>query len=180
MITVVIGGSTSGVGKTTLACALLRALPEFDWTAIKISSHDHGLSAPVYEEPEAGEGSDTARYLAAGARRALLVSAPGSELPLAELQASCGSTTHALIESNRIVEHLCPDICLAIVGEEAAKHSFASPLHRADAVIVRSRAALDRVQAPVSACVFCIEDFGSPMSELVAWIRGRVSYATAL
>lgn len=179
MFTLVIGGSASGVGKTTLVCALLRALPEFDWTAIKISSHDHGLSAPVYEEPEGGEGSDTSRYLAAGACRALLVSAPGPELPLAELQAACYSTTHALIESNRIVDHLCPDICLAVVGEEAAKHSFASPLHRADAVIVRSHAALDRVQAPVSACVFCIEDCNCPPPELVAWIRGRVSCATA-
>lgn len=172
MFTLVIGGSASGVGKTTLACALLRAMPEFGWTAIKITSHDHGRPA-VYEEPAAGEGSDTARYLAAGARRSLLVSAP-EKIPLAELDAACNGVTHVLMESNRILEHLLPDACLAVVGESDAKASFSSLLHRADAILVRSRGLLERVRTPASACVFELADCGCPPPELITWLRGRV------
>ncbi|MDR3742120.1 MAG: hypothetical protein P4L40_24125 [Terracidiphilus sp.] len=179
MITVVIGGSRSGVGKTTLACGLVRALPELDWTAIKISRHEHGTPTPVWEETAAGQGSDTARYLAAGARRALLVTASGADLPLQELDAACDSVSHALIESNRIVDYLAPDVCLAVVGEGAAKPSFTPLLLRADAVVARSQAALDCFQVPLSACVFLVEDVGCPPPEFVAWLRGRMRAASA-
>ena len=64
------------MGKTALVCGLIAALPEFFWTAVKISSHFHGRGEAVWEEATPGNGTDTARYLAAGARRALLATAP--------------------------------------------------------------------------------------------------------
>ena len=75
MAIIVVGGSSRGVGKTALVCGLIASLPEFRWTAVKITGHKHGKPEPVWEETTAGQGSDTARYLAAGARWALLVSA---------------------------------------------------------------------------------------------------------
>jgi len=68
MAIVVVGGSGRGVGKTALVCGLIAALPEFNWTAIKITGHDHGQPKPVWEETQPGQGTDTARFLAAGAR----------------------------------------------------------------------------------------------------------------
>ena len=55
----------------------MRALPEIPWTAVKITTHEHGRergqdkTTPIWEETAPGEGTDTARYLSAGARRAL-------------------------------------------------------------------------------------------------------------
>lgn len=180
MATVVIGGSGRDAGKTTLACALIAALPEFGWTAVKISPHGHRMPAPVFEETTAGQGRDTARYLGAGAWRALLVTAEGSDLPLEELNAACGKDAHVLLESNRIIEHLRPDVCLAVVGEEGEmKPSFAPLLHRADAVVARTRAALERIERPAAACVFLLEDMRRIPPEMVAWLRGRLPTASA-
>lgn len=173
MVTLVIGGSERGVGKTTLACGLLRALSDLDWVAIKITRHDHGAPAPVWEATADG-GGDTARFLAAGARRALLVTTPGADLPLTELDAACDGVEFALIESNRILEFLLPDVCLAVVGDADAKPSFGTLLERADAIVVRDRASLERIHRPAAACVFCLEDCGCPPPELVAWLRGRL------
>ena len=76
MAIIVVGGGGRGAGKTALVCGLMRALPEIPWTAVKITSHEHGHRAkPIFEETAPGQGTDTARYLAAGARRALLVTA---------------------------------------------------------------------------------------------------------
>lgn len=41
MAIIVVGGSNRGVGKTTLVCGLIAALPEYRWNAIKITTHDH-------------------------------------------------------------------------------------------------------------------------------------------
>src|SRR5579863_9866900 len=73
---IVVGGSGRGVGKTSLVCGLISALDELRWTAVKISTHDHGKPKPIWEETSAGAETDTARYLTAGAERALLVTAP--------------------------------------------------------------------------------------------------------
>ena len=83
MAIVVVGGSDRNVGKTSLICGLIAPLPEFQWAAVKITSHAHGVRDAVWEETAAGQGTDTARYLAAGARRAFLLTATDEELPIA-------------------------------------------------------------------------------------------------
>ena len=42
MAVIIVGGSGRNVGKTTLVCSLIAALPEYRWTAVKISAHEHG------------------------------------------------------------------------------------------------------------------------------------------
>ncbi len=66
------GGLHAGVGKTALVCRLLEALPH--WGALKTSPLAPG--GPPFELLDGRErlcepGSDTARYLAAGAARVL-------------------------------------------------------------------------------------------------------------
>jgi len=126
MAIIVVGGSNRGVGKTALVCGLIAVLPDYRWTAVKITTHNHqqpvspgreniaegpaadaphplrapffrqiferrsGETAgapesapanrPIWEETTPGDETDTARYLAAGAARALLVSVPDGEL----------------------------------------------------------------------------------------------------
>src|SRR5437899_1035365 len=95
---VVVGGSTKDIGKTALVCGVISALRDLGWTAVKITGHDYGpqLSASssesasagtiVWEETNSEQATDTARYLAAGARRAFLVTRPGPEIPIDEIR----------------------------------------------------------------------------------------------
>src|SRR5580692_1636836 len=116
MAILVAGGGHRGVGKTALVCGLIAALPEYQWMAVKITSDDHGKPGPVWEETEAGQGTDTARYLAAGAARAFLITASGDEMEkrLAELERILGSEQSVIYESNRVVDFIRPDLCLLV------------------------------------------------------------------
>jgi hypothetical protein len=155
MAIIVVGGSNRGVGKTALICGLIAALPEFRWTAVKITSDDHGQPKPIWEETTAGQETDTARYLAAGAVRALLATPPlhghppAPDLPpmLNELWPKCGRGTNLLFESNSIVHYVRPDLCLLIhasPGQGLAPvrriPSFTAAVLHADAMVTHSSA----------------------------------------
>jgi len=146
MAIVVVGGSGKDVGKTALVCAVIAALPDFGWTAVKITGHDYApsrdprqtssaVTAVVCEETQAGQGTDTARYLAAGAKRALLVTRSGDRVPIAEIRAALGNDRNVIFESNRIVEELKPDLCLALTGVDEKKPSFDRLLRSAHALV---------------------------------------------
>jgi molybdopterin-guanine dinucleotide biosynthesis protein len=139
MAIVVVGGSGRGVGKTALVCGLIAALPEFRWTAVKITTHHHGHPEPIWEESEPGHTTDTARYLTAGAARALLVAVPGDDLAalLKELWVKLEPDANVIFESNRILHHLQPDLCLAVEGNSKAvyKPSFRLVPHQKDATV---------------------------------------------
>lgn len=174
MAIVVVGGSGRNVGKTSLMCGLIAALPEFRWIAVKITSHEHGMPEPVWEERETGQERDTAHYLQAGARRAFLVTAEEAELSerVRELHAKVGSEAHLIFESNRIVEWLQPDLCLAVRGEGEAKASFARFVQRADAKVVRGdrdeAIADDRPQ-------FRLAELMQVSTEMKQWLRYRLA-----
>jgi hypothetical protein len=117
---IVVGGHSRGVGKTSVIERLLRARHGC-WIAIKISAHRHapeGTSVPLIEETRAPSSlTQTGRYLAAGARRAFLVRAPDAALPqvAALIDAFCTEGSNVLVESNRIVQYVRPDVCLFVV-----------------------------------------------------------------
>ena len=43
MSLIVIGGHSRSVGKTSVVAGLISALPEFQWTALKITQYGHGI-----------------------------------------------------------------------------------------------------------------------------------------
>ena len=43
MATVVVGGHSRNVGKTSVVAGLIGALREYDWTAVKITQFGHGI-----------------------------------------------------------------------------------------------------------------------------------------
>ncbi len=197
MAVIVVGGNGRGVGKTTLLCGLIAALPGYRWTAVKISSHPHRLEEPefrartasrevIWEETRPGQGSDTARYLAAGAERALLLTAPreGFAALLDRLWKSFEPGAHLLFESNRILEHLEPDLCLMIQpGPDrdrtpaVLKPSFVRAMPHADALVARAeadrRVALAGTQKPL----FELADFGRISAEMLAWLAIKLGPA---
>jgi hypothetical protein len=81
---IVVGGHTRNIGKTQLVCDIIRAFPRTEWIAGKITQYGHGVCARNGEncdcaptehacaldwEAHANTGTDSARFLEAGATR---------------------------------------------------------------------------------------------------------------
>jgi hypothetical protein len=142
---VAIGAHSRKVGKTSIVCELLRATPEVDWTAVKISANRRGLAAgsAIEEETVAAPSCDTGRFLVAGAKRSIWIRAADSQMRAAAeaVERIVEHGGHTVIESNRIVEWLEPDLyALALDSsnpdfKESARRLF----DRADAYIARPR-----------------------------------------
>ena len=204
MAIIVVGGSTKGAGKTTLVCGLIAALPEFRWNAVKITTHAHDDYPPIWEEKLPGDDSDTARYLAAGAIRAFLATPPTQPLTaqpnrpplldqlLDQLWPNFGRGTNLIFESNSVVHHVRPNVCLMIhAGPKRElplpqrKPSFLAALNHADALVAASTA--DRVipdgltlpgQPPKP--VFHLAALARISPQMLAWIRPLLAPAQPL
>jgi hypothetical protein len=185
---VVVGGSTKNVGKTALVCGVIAALREFDWTAVKITAHDYepahrgtrqaGITkGTIWEETSAGAETDTARYLVAGARRALLVTRYGAEVAIEEIRRSLGADRNVIFESNGIVDALKPDVCLALVGgrEAGVKASFLRLLRVADALVSVDGMEVPAAEAPAAIVRFELQSADRPSPEMVRWLRERLT-----
>jgi hypothetical protein len=178
---IVVGGSNKNVGKTSLICCIIAAFPDFRWTAVKITSHRYGQIEPVWEEPapearEEGQRTDTARFLAAGARRALLVSASATVLPWREMEAALAGERNVIYESNRVAAEIRPDVCLAILCGTATgfKASFVPFLSAADAVIAPPGAEIALQDAAAGIPVLRMGSPGEISPELMGWLRDRL------
>src|SRR5574337_648690 len=131
MSLIVIGGHTRNVGKTSLMAGLVSALRQRNWTAVKISQYGHGVcsvngktcNCAVEEHPWAitqvydREGdSDTSRFLAAGAAKALWVRCQQGRMAevMPELQRRMANDENVIIESNSVLGFLRPDLYLTI------------------------------------------------------------------
>jgi len=144
MAIVVVGGQSRNVGKTSLVANLIKAVPERRWTAVKITPDEHdlprGASYQISEEKDAAGDHDTARYLRAGARRALLLSfRPGCLADaMPELRRELGRADDVILESNSVMEFLEPDVYLAVLDPAVAdfKSSARQYLQQASAVVM--------------------------------------------
>ena len=174
---IVVGGSGRNVGKTSLVCGLIAVLPEFRWTAVKITSHAHGERDAVWEETSAGSGTDTARYLAAAALRAFLVTAHEDDLPIAKTWAALGSDTNVIFESNRIVRALRPDLCIGVIGGTGTemKSSFEPFCRCADAFVIPVDGDVGGLQLPSPAKLFRLPNFDRVSPEMLDWLRVRLA-----
>jgi len=186
---VVVGGSTKDIGKTALVCGVIAALRDFAWTAVKITGHNYESEATssrtasestdstVWEEVNAGRTTDTARYLAAGARRALLVTRHGPEVPLTEIRLAIEGDQNILFESNRIINVVKPDVCFALVGGWGTerKPSFVRLLSKADALVTLGTVELESAEVPAGIPRFELQSLNHLTPEMVNWLRSRLS-----
>jgi len=144
MAIVVVGGQARNVGKTSLVANLIKAVPERRWTAVKITQHEHNLSREssyiIREETDTSGDADTSRYLRAGARRALLLSARPGHLAdaIPALRRELGRADDVILESNSVLEFLEPDVYLAVLDPAIAdfKSSARQYLQQASAVVL--------------------------------------------
>lgn len=181
MAILVVGGGGKDIGKTTLVCAIISALREFDWTAVKITGHDYEpvtkehslLDREFFEETSGGGDTDTARYLAAGACRALLVTRTGAEVPIEKIKNAIVADRNVIFESNRIVDALRPDVCLALIGGHDRKVSFDRLLRVADAAVLTH--GTDTSELPDDLTKFEVESADQPSVEFLDWLRHKLA-----
>lgn len=185
MAIVVVGGSGKDVGKTAVVCGVIAALPELAWTAVKITGHEYepvarvpnaiGISnRTIWEETTPGADTDTERYLAAGARRALLVMRSCAEVPIEEIRKALGDDRNIIFESNRIVDALKPDVCIAVVDGAVAevKASFQRLLRVADGLV--SVGADANAGWPAGIPRFRLQSLNRLSPEMANWLRARL------
>jgi hypothetical protein len=155
---IVIGGHSRNVGKTSVVAGLIEALPEWDWTAMKITQFGHGICSvsgtscdcrlvpecpyAIAEESHPNQ-SDTGRFLAAGARRSFWVRTATGQLAnaLPAVREILATSRNLIVESNSIVEYLTPDLYLVVLdfAQGDFKASSRRLLSRADACVVMER-----------------------------------------
>ncbi len=155
MFTIVIGGHSRSVGKTSVVAGLISALPQFRWTAFKVTQYGHGIcsangeacdcatgdhSWAITEEKSRAGDSDTSRFLAAGAERVWWVRTEQGRLAEAmpTLRERLKGSPHVIIESNSILKFLRPDLYITVLDPATAdfKISAREFLDRADAAIL--------------------------------------------
>lgn len=155
MALVVIGGHSRSVGKTSVVAGLISALPEFEWTAAKITQYGHGIcsangepcdcatgdhSWAITEERDRSGKSDTSRFLRAGASQVFWVRTEQGRLAEAmpALRKRLEGARNIILESNSVLKFLRPDLYLTVLNPDTAdfKNSAREFLDRADAVIL--------------------------------------------
>jgi hypothetical protein len=160
MSLVVIGGHSRSVGKTSVVAGLIAALPEFNWTALKITQYGHGICSAngqpchcatddhtraITEEQDRSGDSDTSRFLVAGAQHSIWVRTRqgmlGEALPAIERRIA--GAENVIMESNSIIRFLRPDLYLTVLDTATAdfKDSAREFLDRADGIILHRNGA---------------------------------------
>lgn len=198
-VTVVISGSGRRAGKTAVGCALIKALPEWVWTAVKVTPDIHdvedaakehkrrvqGASPSVSIEKDRGSPKSMGRYLAAGARKAVLVTVDPKwhGEPLAELDAVLEEGLKAgnlMVESNRFCRNVKIQLAVTGVTEAEWKQSFHRCIQTADVLVltngIRTGDLPDRLRARTA---FAVEGELWAPEGLVALVRRRLLDANA-
>jgi len=169
MSIVVVGGHTRNIGKTSVVAGLIAAMPERQWTAIKITQFGHGVCSAngepcdcetadhtiaISEERLRDSGTDSSRYLAAGAAKAYWVRTRQGQLNEAmprvrELIAKSGNV---ILESNSVLRFLQPDVSLSVLDPSVSdfKASAMRYLDRVDALVMPEGAGMDAAWDGVS------------------------------
>jgi hypothetical protein len=161
---IVVGGHTRSIGKTQLVCDIISTYPQANWIAGKITQYGHGVCAQngnncdcapdehicaIEWEAHPQSGTDSSRFLAAGAKRSFWLRTKqgflAEGLPLmrdALKQTFSGTDENSpplILESNSLLQFLKPSLYFAVIdpAHEDFKDSARVALDRADALVLR-------------------------------------------
>lgn len=198
MAVVVVGGQTRNIGKTSVVAGLIARLPELRWSAFKVTQYGHGFCTAdgkpcqcqtddacvaVTFERDPASGTDTSRFLAAGAERSIWVRTRIGALSEAMPRVSeeLARSENAILESNSILEFLEPDLYLTVLDPTVADFKVSAQhfLDRADALLLASDAAAawpgldmaalsDKPRFPIAPPLYVSDD-------LIDFVRARLA-----
>jgi len=161
---IVVGGHTRSIGKTQLVCDLIGALPSANWLAGKITQYGHGVCAtngrdcdcaPTEHivaldwESNSDSGTDSARFLQAGAARSfwlrtkqgyLAEGMPSLRQAVATAEGTSGGEgINVIVESNSLLQLVKPSLYVTVLDarRDDFKDSARQALDRADVFVFR-------------------------------------------
>lgn len=199
MALIVVGGHSRNVGKTSVVAGLIAALPEFHWTAMKITQYGHGICSAngkqchcasadhtwaVTEERDRSGKSDSSRFLVSGAVRSLWVRTRQGMLSEAmpRVRKELESAENAILESNSAMQFLLPDLYITVLDTATADFKVTAQrfLDRANAVVLREEleaVAWNNVSLkPVAGKpIFRIQPPQYVTPELVEFVKGKLA-----
>jgi hypothetical protein len=174
---IVVGGHTRSIGKTQLVCDVVAAFPKVYWVAGKITQYGHGVCAQNGEncdcapddhvcaldwETKTDTGTDSARFLAAGAKRSFWLRtkqgylAEGMPILRTALKQIGGDGNPEqkkalIVESNSLMQFVKPSLYFAVIDpmKEDFKESAQVALDRASALVLRGGMDGDEPPAPL-------------------------------
>jgi molybdopterin-guanine dinucleotide biosynthesis protein len=174
---IVIGGHTRSIGKTQLVCDVIRTFPRTEWIAGKITQYGHGACAQNGEncecaptehvcaldwETRSDSGTDSARFLQAGARRSfwlrtkqgyLAEGLPLLREALEEISKGMDGVMNSavIVESNSLMQFVKPSLYFAVIDpmKDDFKQSAQMALDRAHALVMRGEIQGDAPPAPL-------------------------------
>jgi len=118
---ITISGTHKGVGKTALACQILKSVKGFG--AIKTTVSKENISVTSKDEAIETPGKDTALLKEAGAKKVVLVSSPRKDLGWA-LKVAFGMVSGCkgvIIEGTSVLDYIKPDVAILIKGRESSR-----------------------------------------------------------
>jgi len=191
---VVVGGHSRNIGKTSVVAALIARLPELRWTAFKITQYGHGFCTAdgkpcqcqtedscvsITAERDATSGTDTSRFLAAGAVRSLWVRTRVGMLAesMPRIRQELATSENAILESNSVLEFLKPDLYLVVVDPSVSdwKDSARRFFSRADAVLLCGNSGASALTIPAETPRFRIAPPNYISEEAVEFVRSRIA-----
>ena len=156
--TVVVGGHSRNIGKTSVVASIISSIPEPEWTAVKITQFGHGVCSingkschcsteqhrfAIQQERDKSGRTDTSRFLVAGAKKSLWVRTKQGMLfeAMPQLRKLIANEPYVIMESNSILRFLKPDLYLVVLDYATSdfKASAKQFLDRADAFILVER-----------------------------------------
>lgn len=205
MAVVVVGGHTRNIGKTSVVAGLIAAMPELRWTAFKITQFGHGVCSAngepcdcetadhtiaISQERALDSGTDSSRYLAAGAERSFWVRTRQGQLAdaMPRVRKEIAQSENAIVESNSVLRFLRPDVlvCVLDAGTADFKPSAKRYLDRADAIVMTGGELNEAAWPDVSVRLverarrFYGREGAYCSGELVEFVRGAVVRANAV
>jgi len=142
----------------------------------------------ISEETDRGNGTDTSRFLAAGARRAYWVRTAVGELgyALPEVRRILEAGDHTIVESNSLLQFVKPDLYLVVLdfGAGDFKPTSLHYLDRADALIVIDRGETQPAWSSVARKLwdskprFRVQPPQWVSEAMAALVRGRLNSST--
>ena len=129
---VMVGGHSRNVGKTSVVSGIISGLRELDWTAAKITQFGHGVCSvngkacgcsisehqfSITEERQLATGTDTSRFLDAGARRSLWIRTKQGELAsaLPAFTRQIETDEYVIVESNSLRRFMKPELYIQVL-----------------------------------------------------------------
>lgn len=194
MAIIVVGGQTRNIGKTSVVAGLIHALPELQWTAFKITQFGHGICSAngkpcacetgphtiaISEERDATSGTDSARFLAAGAAHSFWVRTRQGQLcdAMPRVRRELARAQNVIFESNSILEFLTPDLYLSVLDPSVSdfKTSARQYLNRADAILLSGKLSEHRDEIPANVPLFQLQPPHYVTREIVAFVEQRLA-----